>query len=293
LGFPAQTDTAVLIAVADTTLVESSPSNNLGGALIVNAGTTQNFTRNRGLFRFDLTSRVPQGSFITNVDFVVEVTGEPKDGFTPSPFGLHRVLKSWGEGNKASPDPIHPGQGAPATTGEATWNDRFAFTTNAWTIPGAAATNDYVADLSAETIVYGIGDSPYTFFSTPELVADVQAWVDNPGTNFGWMVVCKSEDINFTARRFASREDTGFEPYIVVEYTPPPGIDSITVTNGGLALDFTALANQAYVVEIRDSFAPSSAWSALTNFSAQPTTTNLEVFDSITNAQRFYRLRLP
>jgi hypothetical protein len=279
--------------VADTTLVESSPDNNLGGAQIVNAGTTQNFTRNRGLFRFDLTSQIPRGSVVTNVDFVVEVTGEPKDGFTPSPFGLHRVLKSWGEGDKFSPDPIHPGQGAPATAGEATWNHRFAFTSNTWTIPGGAATNDYAADISAETIVYGIGDSPYTFFSTPALVADMQAWVDDPATNFGWMVVCESEDINFTARRFASHEDTGFEPYLVVEYTPPPGIDSITVTNGGLALDFTAQANQTYDVQYRDSLAASSAWSTLTNFAAQPTATNIEFFDSITNAQRFYRLRLP
>jgi hypothetical protein len=286
-------DSAVLIAVADTTLVEASPDNNLGGALIVNAGTTQNFTRNHGLFRFDLTSQIPRGSIVSNVDFVVEVTGEPKDGFTPSPFGLHRVLKPWGEGGKSSPDPIHPGQGAPATTGEATWNDRFAFTTNTWTIPGGAATNDYVADLSAETIVYGIGDSPYTFFSTPALVADAQAWVDDPASNFGWMVVGKSEDINFTARRFASREATGFEPYLMVEYTPPPGINSVTFTNGGLTLDFTAQANQAYAVEFRDSFAATSTWSTLTNFAAPPATTNLVAFDSLAHAQRFYRLHLP
>src|SRR5437870_9689589 len=122
-------DTVVLASVADTTLIESAPDNNLGGALIVNAGTTQTAlppNRNRGLFRFDPTSQISRGSRITRVDFVVEVTGQPKDGFAPSSFGLHRVLKCWGEGTKAPPDPSHPGLGAPATAGEATWNSRFA-----------------------------------------------------------------------------------------------------------------------------------------------------------------------
>src|SRR6476660_1094129 len=117
-------DTAVLTASADTTLIETAPDNNLGGAPIVNSGTTQNFTRNRGLFRFDFTGQIPPGSHITRVDFIVEVTGQPKDDFTPSSFGLHRVLRAWGEGDKVSPDPSHPGQGAPATAGEATWLDR-------------------------------------------------------------------------------------------------------------------------------------------------------------------------
>src|SRR2546421_11941802 len=116
LGFPGRrlhADSAVLTSVADTTLIETAPDNNLGGALIVNAGTTQNFTRNRGLFRFDPIGRIPTGSHITKVDFVVVVSGQPKDGYTSSSFGLHRVLKPWGEGDKESPDPVHPGQGAP------------------------------------------------------------------------------------------------------------------------------------------------------------------------------------
>src|SRR5438094_242084 len=141
-------ESIVLTPVADTTLIETAPDNNLGGALIVNAGTTQNYTRNRGLFRFEVAGLIPRGSRITKVDFVLEVTGEPKDGFSPSSFGLHRVLKPWGEGDKRSPEPAHPGQGAPATTNEATWNFRFAFTPNSWTIPGGAATNDYSSNLS-------------------------------------------------------------------------------------------------------------------------------------------------
>jgi hypothetical protein len=48
----ARAEVVVLTPVADTTLVEAAPTNNLGGMPFVNAGTTQTFTRNRGLFRF-------------------------------------------------------------------------------------------------------------------------------------------------------------------------------------------------------------------------------------------------
>ena len=288
-----QADSAVLTSVADTTLIETAPDYNLGGALIVNAGTTQNFTRNRGLFRFDPTGQIPSGSHITKVDFVVVISGQPKDGYTSSSFGLHRVLKPWGEGDKESPDTVHPGQGAPATVGEATWNYRFAFTTNTWAVPGGAATNDFAPEISAETFIYGFGDSPYTFLSTPALVADVQSWVDDPATNFGWMLICRSEEANFTARRFASREDAGNAPQLLIEYVPPPQIDLITVTNGQLNLTFAAQAGQSYGVEFRDSLSALTNWLTFTNLVAQPYATNVTVFDSVADQQRFYRLRLP
>jgi len=295
MGFHAclvRSESVTLTSVADTTLIETEPGNNLGGAVIVNSGTTQNFTRNRGLFRFDFTGQIPPGSRITKADFVVEVTGEPKEEQNASSFGLHRVLKPWGEGDKTSPDPIHPGLGAAATAGEATWIHRFAFTTNLWAVPGGAATNDYVPELSAETFVYGLGDSPYTFVSTPRLVADVQAWVDDPATNFGWMLICQSEEVNFTARRFASREDAGREPDLVIEYVPPR-IDLPAVSNGQFVFAFAAQSNQSYAVEFRSSLSPLDAWSTLTNFDAMPVATNLVVSESITDRQRFYRLRLP
>jgi len=285
----------ILTSVADTTLIESAPDNNLGGASMVNAGTTQTSlppNRNRGLFRFDLTGQLPRGSRIARVDFVVEVTGQPKDGFASSSFGLHRVLKPWGEGAKMSPEPTHPGLGAPATAGEATWNCRFALSTNNWTIPGGAATNDFAAEVSAETVIYGIGDSPYTFFSTPALVADAQTWLDDPATNFGWMLICQAEQANFTARRFASREDTGRAPYLVIEYAPPT-IDLVSVTNRQLSFSFGARANLEYGVEFRAGLSPSDDWSLLTNYPAQPNATNRIFSEPITDGQRFYRLHLP
>src|SRR5206468_3825148 len=113
----------------------------------------------------------------------------------------------------------------------------------AWTIPGGAATNDYSPEASAEAAIYGVGDSPYTFASSPALVADVQGWLDDPAANFGWMLICQAEQFNYTARRFGSREDLGNAPYLVVEYEPPQ-IDLVTIANGQLNLSFVAQANQ-------------------------------------------------
>ena len=216
-----QAASVALRPVADTSLMEVAPNNNNGGQAWFLAGTTQNYTRTRGLFYFDLTADVPTGSLIESVSLQLEVTRQPSDGFNPAPFGLHRLLRPWGEGNKVALD--NPGgMGAPAESGEATWRDRFAFTPQTWTVPGGAPNIDYVVDASAQAYIYGVGDSPYTFHSTPALVADVQGWVNDPTSNFGWMLICQTEDNNFTARRFGSREDADAAPLLFVEFTAVP-----------------------------------------------------------------------
>ncbi len=290
---PIAATTVLIPSGADTTLIQTQPTNNLGGATIVNAGTTQNFTRNRGLFRFEVASQIPRGARINSVDFVVEVTGQPRDGFTPSSFGLHRLLKSWGEGNKISADATHPGFGSLATIGEATWNSRFALTTNVWSLPGGAATNDYAADFSAQAGIYGVGDSPYTFVSTAALVADVQSWVDDPAANYGWILISRAEEVNFTARRFASREDPGREPYLVVDFTPPLIVERAVVIGSSFQFQFTAAAGKTYSVEFRDSFTSPVTWQTATNIPAQASDTTITFAEPSSRMQRFYRVRSP
>lgn len=50
------------------------------------------------------------------------------------------------------------------------------------------------------------GNGSYTWSSTTELVADVQAWVDDAAANFGWLVT-GNEGASPTAKRFDSREN--------------------------------------------------------------------------------------
>lgn len=229
-------DTAILTPVADATLIETEPNNSSGGAEFFNAGTTQNVTKNRALLRFDVASQLPEGAVITSASLKLEVTRQPVDGFEASPFSLHRVLRDWGEGTTV-PMNNPGGLGAPAASGDATWFHRFAFD-QPWRAPGGEAEVDYLSLSSGAIIMYGTVDSPYTFESTSESVADVQFWLDNPASNFGWMLMTDFEDVPFTARRFASREDPlGRGPTLTIEYTivPEPGTVALFMVGAAVA----------------------------------------------------------
>jgi hypothetical protein len=294
-SFNGRSDVVVLNPAADTTLIGAAPNNNNGGQIFVNAGVTQNGPTNRGLFRFDIAAGVPAGSKITRAELTLEVVHQPPtDGYKEAAFDLHRLLEPWGEGSKtnsSSPPSPNPGLGEPATTNEATWNARFAFTTNLWAVPGAAATSDYVPAVSSSQFVYGLVNSPYTFESTPLMIADVQLWLDHPGNNFGWILKADDEGVKWTACRFGSREDPQNAPLLTVEYEP--GIDQVQVSGNQFTLTFAAQAGQSYTVEFRDSLTVGSGWSMLTNIGPQPMTTNIAVSDAIRPGQRFYRLELP
>ena len=92
---------------------------------------------------------------------------------------LHKLLADWGEGTSIAPG--EEGEGAPATPNDATWRHRF-FDTIFWTTEGG----DFSATVSASQSVGGVGQ--YTW-SSAQMVADVQSWLDNPASNFGWLVL--------------------------------------------------------------------------------------------------------
>lgn len=237
---PARGDEVSLIPSRDTTLIEIAPDRSNGGEGWFNAGTTQNGTRNRGLLQWDFTGTIPAGATILSVELTLEVTRVPGCGRADSSFSLYRMLRPWGEGDKIAIDNAG-GQGAPATTGEATWNAPF-FGGSPWSALGGAAGLDFAALPSGSQYIYDIGRSPYTFASGPELVADLQGWINNPQSNFGWIFISDDEGTPFTARRFGSREDPNAPPLLTVrfEMVPEPGIFALS----GLALAL-ALAGSA------------------------------------------------
>jgi hypothetical protein len=108
------------------------------------------------------------------------------------------------------------GDGAPATPNDATWRHRF-FDTIFWTNEGG----DFSATVSASQSVGGIGQ--YTWSST-QMVADVQSWLDDPASNFGWLVLGNETTIA-TAKRFDTRESAS-PPMLTIQYrvvaTPRP-----------------------------------------------------------------------
>ncbi len=282
--------------VADTTLSESWPSNNFGAMLFANSGTTQccPLRKNRALYKFDVASAIPARARITQAKFVIEITKQPVDGYNFTDFGLHRMLRDWGEGTGITPSGSQsPGAGSPATNNEATWYYRFAFT-NAWASPGGAPGIDYAGNPSSLQTIYGLPDSPYPFNSTTQMVADVQGWLDGSVTNFGWALVCQAEDTEFAARRFASREYTNFPPILRIDFIPPPQILSVERQTNQFTLVFTGEGGQSYFVEYRDSLFTNASWSLLTNVGTLSATTNVVVTDSLplSNSNRFYRVGL-
>lgn len=86
-------------SVADTSLLEVAPSNNHGGFFGMNAGTTQNFKRTRAIFRFDLSS-LPTNTVVQSAVVELAVTRQPDEPSPSITFGLHRMLRPWGEGDK-------------------------------------------------------------------------------------------------------------------------------------------------------------------------------------------------
>jgi hypothetical protein len=211
LGRPSPAEEVFLTPVKDNTLFES-PTGSLGngaGAYIFVGKTGEGKIR-RGLLAFDVAGEVPAGATLTTVALTLHLS---KTNAGPVEISLHRVLTDWGEGSTDAA--AQEGKGAPAAPGDATWLHT-AFDTAAWSAPGG----DFAPESSATVTVDALGS--YTWES-PQLTAQVQAWLDEPASNFGWMIL-GGENANATAKRFNSRElpDPGLRPTLSVTYDATP-----------------------------------------------------------------------
>ncbi|MEO0651429.1 MAG: hypothetical protein AAFZ65_12205, partial [Planctomycetota bacterium] len=197
----AHADVVELLPIQDATLYESGPANQLasGSGPSLFAGRTNSqggAALRRTLIGFDVSSAIPAGSTVTGVELRMFVSNAPND--LPVPNTLHRALAPWGEG--ASDAGVTGGPGVPALAGDATWVSRF-FPGQPWSTPGG----DFVASPSASQAVPP--DGPFAFGSTPQMVGEVQAWLDGALPNRGWLIL-GVEKVQNQARRFASRESS-------------------------------------------------------------------------------------
>jgi len=59
-------------------------------------------------------------------------------------------------------------------------------------------------------------------------VDDVQRWVVNPASNFGWTLL--GDELNIqNARRLDSRENSSTQPMLLIDFTP----DALTIFTDG------------------------------------------------------------
>ncbi|MGH9748704.1 MAG: DNRLRE domain-containing protein [Candidatus Polarisedimenticolia bacterium] len=205
-------------ALRDNTLYQSATgatSNGAGDHFFV--GRTEVIAGgviHRGLIAFNVAQAIPAGARVTRVELTLNMS---RTIVGLKPVSLHRLLASWGEGT--SDAAAQEGSGAPATTGDATWLHRF-FNTVFWSAAGAAG--DFVATPSTTVQIGAIGS--YTLLSTPALVADVQGWLDDPSTSFGWILI-GDESTLATSKRFDSRTNliATARPRLTIEFSTGPG----------------------------------------------------------------------
>ncbi|MFT5058251.1 MAG: hypothetical protein ACI89E_001024 [Planctomycetota bacterium] len=171
-------------------------------------GGTRTGSIRRYFIQFDVAGAIPSGAMVTNARLELHVAQFPP-GATSSNYGTHRVPTAWGEGPSDG-----FGQGAPAQTGDATWLHTF-FPGTFWSNAGG----DFAPAASGSSPMNSVGMHS---ISSTGLASDVQDFLDNPGSNFGWMIKSNSE-ANSTARGFAAREFSvaSQRPVLVIDYTVP------------------------------------------------------------------------
>jgi hypothetical protein len=205
----ARADVATLFPAKDNTLfqpVGTEVSSGSGPDLYV--GRTAFNGSRRAVMSFDLAP-IPSSATINSVTLNFRVTRTPQGGHQED-VTLRRLTADWGEGASAADG----GDGDPAQPGDATWMHRF-YPDTSWASEGG----DFVAAISATRHLAGNGT--YSFTSAT-MAADVQGWLSNPSSNFGWIMI-GDEGVTQTARRLASREnpDITLRPQLVVTYTVP------------------------------------------------------------------------
>lgn len=191
--------TVSLTPSKDNTLIEDTLgtlSNGAGPNFFVGRTSQVSGSIRRGVIAFNIAgSAIPTDATILSATLRLNMSQPPSGPQTA--VSLHRLLADWGEGTSIASG--GGGGGAPATLGDATWTYAISNTV-LWLTPGG----DFSPTARASASVGGVG--VYTW-SSPQMVADVQAWLNAPATNFGWLLQ-GNESASGTAKRFDSRENT-------------------------------------------------------------------------------------
>jgi len=217
-----------LVPVADTGLYEIGPSNNLGAVMEVPAGVHSGARRSRYLLKFDIANALPGGARIVVAELRLQVGSA---GSPTQTYQLHRMLRSWEEGNKGG------NNGGQAGDGETTWLAQYHPTT-LWATPGGSNGVDYTTMPTAAFTLGGNGSTNDVVGAA--LASDVQLWLDQPSINFGWMLRAVDETASQTVRRIRSRETVTNSPVLTVRYQ----VDS-TEYAANLVYELIAAVNQS------------------------------------------------
>jgi hypothetical protein len=210
-----------LPAAKDVTLYERSDgslANGAGAHFFV--GRNASNEERRGLLAFDMSTALPSRVVIRSAVLRLHLsrTNASQD------VALHAVTRAWEEGPSDAPG--EEGAGAATEVGDVTWLHTF-FDDALWQTPGG----DFEETPLLVQNVPGTGEHE---FSSEALVALVQAWADQPASNYGILLRSVSPGAG-TAQRFDSRENAAAsqQPQLVVVYEELPPEGEVDGEGGG------------------------------------------------------------
>lgn len=228
-----------LTPLRDTTIFADSDDTASSAGETAFAGTTASGLPRRALFVFDFAD-VPTGSRVVSASFSISVDRATGGEHAMT---LHRVLSDWGTGGSNGST---NGGGTLALPGDATWSHRFfGDDTRQWRDEdGVPVSGGWFATTPSATTVVG-DPARYTWSSDAgagsALVSDVQAWLDTPEANFGWILV-GDESVSRSAKRFGSSEISAasLRPTLMLEIAPipEPSTHALMIAGATLLLGF-------------------------------------------------------
>jgi hypothetical protein len=221
-GSAAQSASITINPDKDNTLIQTtSPSGQLSNGLgdIFVGRTNQDGSGpavtsiRRGLVHFNVSGNLPANATITGV--TLKMTNVMTNNGDQT-LSLQDALQDWGQGTSN----FNGGIGAPATQNDATWLYTFynATTPSAsptWTTAGGS----FSSTVSASTLDPGGQSGNVISWTSAQMIADVQSWLNNPNSNFGWGII-GNESTGQTAKRLNSSESAN-PPQLVITYTVP------------------------------------------------------------------------
>lgn len=216
-----------LSASRDATIYSNAASSANGGGASFLAGTNGSGQARRALLGFDL-SALTAGYTVVSASLSLHADQVPNAAARG--ISLRPLVQQWSEGSNDAG--ALQGQGVAAVNGDVTWNAA-QHPSTLWSTPGGS-----FGATSATTNVGGVGT--YIWRSTDTgndgMRLDVQRWIDDPATNFGWALV-GVETGTSTVKRFVSSEgDAALAPLLRLEVTPVPEPAIWGLLVGGMGL---------------------------------------------------------
>ncbi|MEA5461251.1 DNRLRE domain-containing protein [Arcicella sp. LKC2W] len=214
----AQLDSMTFSPVKDNSIYSESSNLSNGAGNNLFAGRTLTSLMRRALLKFDFTG-LPNNAQIQRISLKMPILQSSGNTTIPHSFSLHRLTKNWGEGTSAG-----SGQGAAATTNDATWGNNF-YNSSSWTNAGG----DFETTASATSnVTFAMFPLQFGTWSSSNMITDVLDWIASPNNNFGW-ILKGNENLSGSAMKFSSREETFYpKPALVVVFTLPT-VDKVLI----------------------------------------------------------------